>query len=178
MSAVRNQEFEQTILAYLDNNRLYSQFMPEEKKQEIAKGQHPKIAVLCCADSRVAPENIFNVHELGEIFTVRVAGAVATKAAMQSLAYAVHHLGATGVFVIGHQHCGAVKATLQGSDAIPNISKHIHVKKEENQDLDDVIIAHMAATVMKIQDDPRFKGIPVAGGYYSLETGQVDWVKG
>jgi carbonic anhydrase len=47
-----------------------------DRQRELASAQHPHAIVLSCADSRVAPEIIFD-QGLGDLFDVRVAGNVA-----------------------------------------------------------------------------------------------------
>lgn len=83
-------------------------------RAELAKGQHPSTIVLACADSRVAPELVFD-RSLGELFVVRTAGNVADPVALGSIEYAVEHLGARLLVVLGHEHCGAVKAAASGA---------------------------------------------------------------
>lgn len=78
--------------------------------RELVKGQWPFAAILSCADSRVNPENIFDVTE-GNLFNVRNAGNVAGDISIGSLEYAVGALGVPLVVVLGHSACGAVKAT-------------------------------------------------------------------
>lgn len=80
------------------------------RRQAIATGQHPFAVVLACADSRVAPELIFD-QGLGDLFVIRVAGNVVDDAVLASIEYAVIHLGCTLVMALGHERCGAVKAT-------------------------------------------------------------------
>src|SRR6185369_1720237 len=63
-----------------------------------------------CADSRVAPELIFD-QGLGDLFTVRVAGNVAGPFDRASIEYAVEHLHSHLLVVLGHERCGAVKAS-------------------------------------------------------------------
>jgi carbonic anhydrase len=41
--------------------------------KELTAGQHPCAAVITCADSRVAPEHLFNAGP-GDLFVIRVAG--------------------------------------------------------------------------------------------------------
>ncbi len=82
-----------------------------ERRAEVAKAQRPFAAILSCADSRVPPEEIFG-QGLGDLFVVRVAGAVANPAVLASLEYAVDHLGTNVIVVMGHTSCGAVKAAL------------------------------------------------------------------
>jgi carbonic anhydrase len=81
------------------------------RRTELAKGQHPKAAILGCADSRVPPELVFD-EGLGDLFVVRVAGNVADPIDIASVEYSVEHLGVGVVVVLGHHSCGAVKATV------------------------------------------------------------------
>lgn len=67
--------------------------------------------VFGCADSRVAAEIIFD-QGLGDMFVVRTAGHVADSAVLGSIEYAVTVLDVPLVVVLGHDSCGAVKATL------------------------------------------------------------------
>src|SRR5271163_3812594 len=96
----------------------------KERLVELAKGQKPIAAVIACADSRVSPELIFN-KGLGELFVLRVAGNVAVDAhgIVGSAEYAVAHLNVPLVVVIGHENCGAVKASLKGDPAHGNLGK-------------------------------------------------------
>jgi carbonic anhydrase len=83
----------------------------EQQREESAKGQHPGVMVLGCADSRVSPELVFD-RGIGELFVVRSAGNIAEPVAVGSLEYAVEHLHAKVLVVMGHENCGAVKAAL------------------------------------------------------------------
>ena len=80
-------------------------------RDEVALGQHPYAIVLDCADSRLSPEIIFN-KGLGELFVVRVAGNILAPHQLGSIDYAVEHLGAKLIVVLGHSKCGAVNATV------------------------------------------------------------------
>ncbi len=64
-----------------------------------------------CADSRAAPELIFDCN-LGELFVVRVAGSTVGREGLGSIVYAVEHLGAPLIVVLGHTKCGAVGAAV------------------------------------------------------------------
>jgi len=81
----------------------------------LASGQAPYAIVLTCSDSRVPPEILFD-KGLGEIFVVRVAGNIVAPHELGSIEYAIEHLGSSLVMVLGHERCGAVKATY---DAYP-----------------------------------------------------------
>lgn len=85
------------------------------RRAEIAKGQKPFAIVLTCADSRVPPEILFD-QGLGDIFVLRVAGNVADDNVQASIEYAVEHLGANLILVLGHERCGAVGAALAGGE--------------------------------------------------------------
>ncbi|PIB90214.1 carbonic anhydrase [Caulobacter sp. FWC2] len=78
---------------------------------ELSKGQKPFAVVIGCADSRTAPELIFDCN-LGELFVVRVAGSTVGREGLGSIVYAVEHLGAPLIVVLGHTKCGAVGAAV------------------------------------------------------------------
>lgn len=80
------------------------------RRIEVASSQRPFATILACADSRVAPELIFD-QGLGDLFVIRVAGNVVDDAVLASIEYSVIHLGSTLVMALGHERCGAVKAT-------------------------------------------------------------------
>lgn len=81
-----------------------------------AKGQAPRAIILGCADSRVSPEILFD-QGIGDLFVVRAAGNVADVFSLASIEYAVQHLGATHLMVLGHGKCGAVKAACDAHSA-------------------------------------------------------------
>lgn len=77
-----------------------------------AVGQHPIAVVLSCIDSRSPAEILFDMG-LGDIFSVRVAGNVATDEVLGSMEFACAVAGAKLVVVLGHTRCGAVNAAIQ-----------------------------------------------------------------
>jgi carbonic anhydrase len=81
-------------------------------RASLAAGQSPMAAILCCADSRVTPEIIFD-QPLGQIFSVRVAGNFLHDDGLASLEYAALKLSTPLLFVLGHTDCGAVRAAMQ-----------------------------------------------------------------
>ena len=83
------------------------------RRRLIISGQKPFCAVVCCSDSRVPPELIFDCG-LGDLFVVRLAGNVVDNMAIGSLEYAVEHLHIPLIVVMGHSSCGAVSAALSG----------------------------------------------------------------
>ncbi|WP_394552635.1 carbonic anhydrase [Agromyces sp. MMS24-JH15] len=96
-----------------------------ERRSELANQQRPRVAIFGCSDSRLAAEIIFDVG-LGDAFVVRNAGQVMSDSVLGSLEYAVGVLGVPLVLVLGHDHCGAVRAAIdsQAADA-PALPAHI-----------------------------------------------------
>ncbi|MEZ0357123.1 carbonic anhydrase [Mycobacterium sp. ENV421] len=91
-----------------------------EDRARLAGGQTPTAVIFGCADSRVAAEIIFD-QGLGDMFVVRTAGHVIDSAVLGSIEYAVGVLNVPLIAVLGHDSCGAVKATLSALDdgAVP-----------------------------------------------------------
>ncbi len=120
-----------SILTHLtDGNRRFAAGHarhPHGDRQRVREtglhGQHPPVVVLCCADSRVSPELVFD-QGIGDVFTVRVAGNVANEDEMASVEYAVEHLGASVCVVLGHTGCGAVTAAAK-HDKLPDRFNHL-----------------------------------------------------
>lgn len=86
---------------------------PEHFEGLVSNGQHPIAVVLTCSDSRVQPVLSFGMH-MGDLFVVRAIGGFVGEVEEASIEYGVGHLGAPLVVVLGHTHCGLVKAALDG----------------------------------------------------------------
>jgi carbonic anhydrase len=103
--------------ALVEGNRRFATDEPAhprlgaELRASLATGQDPFAAVVGCADSRVAPELIFD-QGIGDLFVCRVAGNVLPPSIVSSLGFAVNSLGVDVIMVLGHQGCGAVAATV------------------------------------------------------------------
>lgn len=102
----------------LDGNRRYATNEPANRDHSVGRArrlaaQYPIAAILSCADSRVAPELAFDQGP-GDLFVVRVAGNFVSTEGLASLEYGVKYLGIPLIMVLGHTHCGAVAATVNG----------------------------------------------------------------
>jgi carbonic anhydrase len=86
-----------------------------EHRASLATAQTPNAVVFGCADSRVAAEIIFD-QGLGDMTVVRTAGHIIGSAVLGSIEYAVTVLNVPLIVVLGHDSCGAVKATLSALD--------------------------------------------------------------
>lgn len=96
----------------MEGNARYVANRAEHPKQRpFDAPQHPIAVILSCSDSRVPPEIAFD-QGVGDLFVIRVAGNTYDRLALQSIEYAVEHLGAGLIMVLGHEQCGAVKAAL------------------------------------------------------------------
>ncbi len=89
---------------YVDGVTKRHDFMSE--REALVGGQNPFVAVLSCADSRIAPEYAFDTAR-GDLFAVRVAGNFVTDNGLASLEYAVAVLGTPLIMVLGHDMCVA-----------------------------------------------------------------------
>ena len=83
--------------------------------ESLAGGQKPFAALFGCADSRLSAEIIFDVG-LGDLFVVRNAGQVIADSILGSLEYSVEVLGVPLIMVLGHDECGAIRATIDSTE--------------------------------------------------------------
>lgn len=164
--------------------------LDKARRSELAKGQEPHAVILACADSRVAPEIVFD-KGLGDLFTIRVAGNVAGDAEIASMEYAVDHLHTPVIVVLGHQSCGAVKAAIDGGEApghlptlIGAIQPAVEKAKGESGDLtanavrDNVamVVEQLRSSKPVLADAAASGKLRIVGAVYSLDTGEVTWL--
>jgi len=151
--------------------------------QELSAGQSPYAAILGCADSRVPVELLFD-EGFGDLFTVRVAGNVATPEEIASLEYAVAALGSQVVMVLGHSSCGAVTAAVEGNPVpgqISSLFQHIAPNVPAGSTIDQAVRAnarHQAAVLRgasPVMRDALAAGtLVIQPAIYSLENGRVE----
>ncbi len=79
-----------------------------QQVNQTKEGQWPFAAIVSCMDSRTSAELIFD-QGLGDIFSIRLAGAVVSDNVLGSLEYACKVAGSKIIVVLGHTHCGAIK---------------------------------------------------------------------
>ncbi len=161
--------------------------------QMIKDKQHPFASFLSCSDSRAPVELLFD-QALGDIFSVRLAGNIASDKAIGSLEFSSKYLGSKLIVVLGHSDCGAVKAACDDfrEGHIGEIINLIRpaVRKEKtvlkNRDSNNVgFIDKVCELNVKMQIDEVLhssdiiqdmldaKQIGVVGGIYNLNTGEV-----
>lgn len=88
---------------------------------QTADSQHPFVAILACADSRV-PVGLLLDENIGRLFVTRIAGNTATTEVIASLEYAVAILGVKAIIVLGHTNCGAIRAAISNDEVPGQIS--------------------------------------------------------
>lgn len=93
-------------------NRLLEPNHSPERRAEIAQSQQPFATIFGCVDSRVPPEIIFD-QGLGDLFVIRTAGQVIDEAVLGSIEFGSFELRIPLILVLGHERCGAVKASIE-----------------------------------------------------------------
>lgn len=160
------------------------------KRAALVAKQKPFAVIVACSDSRVPPEIVFD-QSLGDLFIVRVAGNVVDDFAIGSIEYGVSVLGAELILVLGHANCGAVDAALKGmkfdnhiQEVIDDIQPAVKaIKSKKGNALELAIIQNVRNVEETLKTSKPVLAKMVAqgklkieGGYYHLDTGQVDFL--
>jgi carbonic anhydrase len=157
--------------------------------QAVVEGQHPRAAVLSCADSRVPVELLFDTG-FGDLFVVRNAGTMSTTAAIASLEYAVGHLDVSLIVVLGHEACGAVSAALHPELLLPptlgRVVSQLRMELLQHGDalsLEESCRRHalraagdLVHSSVLLTDRLRAAQLLVIAGYYDLHNSSIDWL--
>jgi carbonic anhydrase len=163
----------------------------QSRRIELAKGQNPFATIFSCVDSRVPPELIFD-RGLGDLFVIRTAGQVIDNAVLGSLEFGVAELKIPLLLVLGHEKCGAVKATVEAVEnngtaeaeinwLVDGIRPAVEVAKMQSGDLlDNAVKANVLLTVERLKrssilSEALEKGaLKIIGARYDLDTGIVE----
>ena len=145
--------------------------------------QHPLAVILSCSDSRVPPEIVFD-QGIGALFVVRAAGNTYDRPALESIEYAVAHLGTSLIIVMGHDQCGAVTAAVKEypKPTVSPMLKNIYpaVAKTTGQPGDPVsnaIGANAVLTAQRLAKEPQLSAM-VARGQLRIVAGRYNLSKG
>jgi len=163
-----------------------------KRRTELATSQHPFAVVLGCADSRTSPELLFD-QGLGDVFVVRVAGNVLNDETVGSIEYAVEHLGAQLIVVLGHERCGAIQAARETIAAKGEAPGHIQslvkaiapaVEATAGGDAEATAKANELHVAKELRESAPIlkemveKGtVSVVAAHYDLDTGAVEFLK-
>ena len=161
----------------------------------LAQGQHPFATVLTCSESRVPPEFVFS-QGLGDLFVVRVAGAVPDQAVLGSIEYAAEHLNVPVVVVIGpyalrggQERDGVQSPRTMRMRRMPNLERILSAIRPSLANMpgsgDPWENAVYASVARNLQDVLRLSRILkeysstgrvlVVSAVYDLQTGKVDF---
>ena len=161
--------------------------------REAYAGQFPKAVILSCLDSRIPVEDVFD-RGIGDIFVARVAGNFINEDILGSMEFGCHVSGAKIIMVLGHTHCGAVKAAIddvQLGNITPMLAKiRPAIERDDSfrgkKSSDDLgYVRHIChQNIRKALDDIRRGSsilkqmesdgaIKIVGAYYDLKKGEV-----
>jgi carbonic anhydrase len=181
-----NQRFKNNVLRERDMLRV---------RDETVDKQHPFASVLSCSDSRTTVELIFD-QNLGDIFSVRLAGNIASNKAIGSLEFSCKYLGSKLVVVMGHSNCGAIKAAcdhykggnigeiIELIDPAVALEKTITDKRDSSNDafVERVCFHNVEVQMERIlkrspllTDMIEKKEIGLVGAVYNLASGEVEF---
>jgi carbonic anhydrase len=164
------------------------------------KDQSPFCAILCCSDSRVSPEFIFD-QNIGDLFVIRLEGNYASESAVASIEYAVLELKVSLIVVLGHSCCDALQATLDkestGSNwptiSLNNLSNNLSssileamIAKREKKNIhhliDDAAKFNIHNSIQSVLGSPivhraqQKNEVGIIGAFYGLDTGEVEFI--
>lgn len=188
----------------VEGNRRFTSDIEEEKDfkaliQITKDKQHPFASFLSCSDSRAPVELLFD-QALGDIFSVRLAGNIASDKAMGSLEFASKYLGSKLIVVMGHTSCGAVKAACDDfkdghiGEIINLIKPSIRHEKtvtdtaqrnSKNSDyvekIGELNVRYQIDTIIRcsdiVDDMLQTKQIGIVGAIYDVSTGKVNFLE-
>ncbi len=165
--------------------------------EQTVGGQFPKAVVLSCIDSRVPVETVLD-QAIGDIFVARVAGNFENEDILGSLEYSCKVAGSKLVLVLGHEHCGAVKAACDGvelgnithllSNILPAVKQSADEVDGETNSSNSEFVAktvenNVKLTIERIKErSPILKemeangDIQIVGGVYMLSSGKVEMI--
>ncbi|HET7322701.1 MAG TPA: carbonic anhydrase, partial [Halococcus sp.] len=98
--------------------RRHAETIGTDHFEGVLDAQNPPVVSLCCADSRVSQEGMWDVDEPGWLFTPSNIGNVAwsltdPQSVDGNLLYPVANTGTRTVVVVGHTGCGAITAAYE-----------------------------------------------------------------
>lgn len=164
--------------------------------RKAALSQFPKAIVLSCVDSRVPVEDVFD-RGIGDMFVARVAGNFVNADILGSMEFACHVSGSKVILVLGHEHCGAVKAAID-SVQLGNITemltkitpaveqtegfegqrksgneKFVHEVTDRNVRLNIERIRAESPILQQMESEGK---IAIIGGLYDMDNGEVTFI--
>lgn len=163
--------------------------------RKTVRAQFPKAVILSCVDSRVPVEDVFD-KGIGDIFVARVAGNFVNEDILGSIEFGCKVSGSKVVLVLGHEHCGAVKAAVDDvklgnitamlskirpavealeydGDRTSKNEEFVHMACESNITKTIRDIRANSPILNEMEDKGEIK---IIGGIYDMDTGRVDFL--
>lgn len=161
--------------------------------------QHPFASVLSCSDSRAPVELLFD-QALGDVFSVRLAGNIASDKGIGSLEFGSKYLGAKLIVVMGHTSCGAVKAacddfkdghigeivnmikpSIRHEKTIKDADKRCSGNDDFVQKVCELNVKHQIESILRcsdiLEDMTQAKEVGIIGAVYDISTGKVRFME-
>ena len=188
------QTFREGNLRFQRNDLTARDHSEQVRKSTLA--QYPKAIVLSCVDSRVPVEDVFD-RGIGDIFVARVAGNFVNEDILGSMEFACKVAGSKLVLVMGHEHCGAIKAAVddvQLGNITPMLKKikpavdQVDYDGERNSENQEFVhmacVSNVRNTIEEIRtQSPILKEmedndeIKIVGAVYDMDDGSVEFVQ-
>ena len=183
---------------------LHGKFLKGEAIKDMAgallKQQEPFATILCCSDSRVPVDVVFD-QPPGSLFVVRVAGNIAARTQIASIEFAVEQFACPLVLVLGHSHCAGVSASVDlvvnskidvsgnmnaiTEHIIPSIQNLVESKDygcQRQQLVSDAVHVNVENSVQRLLESEILHAhvqsgeLAVRGAVFSLETGDIKYL--
>jgi carbonic anhydrase len=158
--------------------------------------QFPKAIVLSCVDSRVPVEDVFD-RGIGDLFVARVAGNFVNVDILGSMEFACKVSGSKLILVMGHEHCGAIKAAIDDvklgnitsmlgniMPAVESIEYNGERTSKNKEFVHMVCESNVKNTIDQIRiNSPILKEmeangeIKIIGSVYDMDNGKVVWLE-
>jgi carbonic anhydrase len=170
-----------------------SHTLAADRRRAFATYQAPFATLLSCSDSRVPPELIFD-QNLGDLFIVRVAGNFADTVGLATLEYGYSALNSKLIVVLGHEGCGAIKATVDALKSGTELPPHLNALQHgiapgiaaiaKTGTYDDCVIANVRNQVKELRAAGPVLGkavgtgdLNIVGAEYTLASGKVKFLE-
>lgn len=189
---------DEIVQRLLDGNRRFTSdnlTHRDHSKQvrDAVSGQHPKAIILSCVDSRVPVEDVFD-RGIGDVFVARVAGNFENTDILGSMEYACKVAGSKVIFVLGHEHCGAVKAAVDGVElgnitplleniqpAVAAFKSYVGKRSSKNAEFVHMVAEQNVRNTIRdirtrspiLAELEKNGALRLVGGIYDMSSGQV-----
>ena len=167
----------------------------KEQVADTSGGQYPFATILCCIDSRVSSELIFD-QGIGDVFSARIAGNFVNDDILGSMEFACKLAGTKLIVVLGHTACGAVKGACDDAKlgkltgmlekikpAVNSVSEPEDPSLRNSSNIEfvnNVAEKNVHLTIDKIKADSEVldkmlqnNQIKIVGGMYDIQSGAV-----